>query len=95
MDDDHGCCIGTGRFDFHQRCGCDRKLPHCKNLCNKDKYCKGYVEEANNNYCQIATTSRCPLHCILIDSGKIGNLSREGNQCGEYYGGCFIKNHGK
>ena len=63
-------------------------LSGCKEACDVDDQCKGYV--AKGNSCQFATTSDCPANYNKIDVGNVGEISEE---CPGVtgYGGCFIK----
>ena len=87
------CCTSTSQF--HQRCHCEGKVSACKDACDADASCKGYVDAGSGN-CQIATTSySCPntrglQDCSLYDQGHIDDLNPRGT-CGNGYGGCFIK----
>ena len=82
------CCISTG--SFAERCHCRKtEVFECKEYCDLDKNCKGYVDRGDG-YCQIATTSNCPQSCEKHDAGNIGPIDPYAT-CGSGYLGCFIK----
>ena len=89
-----GCC--TGNQTFHERCYCAAKISFCKETCDKDEKCKGYVAETGGN-CQIATTSKCPEtnHCSKFSLGESNDLAID-SRCGSIdLEGCYIKKIGQ
>ena len=91
--DRHGCCISDQRY--HQRCLCPGPITYCQTECDKDNYCKGYVEatwDDPEGKCHIATSSHCPSQCSgnTHDYGNVGPLL-VGASCGSSHGGCYIK----
>ena len=86
------CCISSG--SFAERCHCRKtEVFECKEYCDLDKNCKGYVDNSYGD-CQIATTSSCPQACGKYDEGNIGPIDPY-TTCGSSYLGCFIKQIGK
>ena len=90
-----GCCVSNTAF--HRRCPCDNILDQtqCESLCSNDSGCKGYVMlESSPRFCQLATTSLCPINCSdPYDLDNIGSIDPNGN-CGyssDWNGGCWIK----
>ena len=92
----HACC--TSKNIFHQRCHCAvGPISKCKNYCDNDDQCKGYVAYEFGNpggSCQFATTSQCPSGCYEGYTGNLGELDRNKKTCGNNYGGCYIKTLG-
>ena len=82
----HGCC--TSSTTYHERCHVSGPLSGCKEACDVDDQCKGYVASGSN--CQFATTSDCPAKYRKYNVGSVGEISEQGT-CGGGYGGCFIK----
>ena len=86
------CCVSSG--SFAERCHCRKtEVFECKEYCDLDKNCKGYVDNSYGD-CQIATTSSCPQTCGKYDEGHIGPIDPY-TTCGSSYLGCFIKQIGK
>lgn len=83
--DAYACCL-TNDY-FHERCSYKLPLEECKNLCDLDPQCKGYVQWVAGR-CNIATTSPCPNGSKKYDIGRTGNL---GGKCGRNYNGCYVK----
>ena len=91
---DGPCCDATG---YHQRCLCKKQnVQFCKDLCDSDDFCKGYVKHGAD--CQIATTKTdCNTDCqgpenvgnqgALVDTGHCGI----GESKYHKFKGCFIK----
>ena len=89
MDSQYGCCISGNQYQ--QRCNCNESpLSRCKNECDQDVNCKGYVDTTMGT-CQFATTSPCPSGCDQYESGNIEALQSSAS-CGLSYKGCHIKN---
>ena len=89
-----GCCLVSG--DFHQRCQAIGSLSKCKNECDIDVNCKGYVGKIGFlPVCQIATTSDCPSSFSQDDVGNVGDLDINARCSKSSYQGCFIKQSGK
>ena len=68
----------------------------CKEACNIDANCKGYV--AKRGFfptCQIATTSDCPSGFAQYNVGNVGELDINADCSKSSYEGCFIKQSGK
>ena len=89
-----GCC--TGQETYHERCFCAAKIPFCKESCDEDEKCKGYVGD-RHGHCQIATTSQCPdnVYCEKYSIGESNELSTN-YQCGPSdLEGCFVKKIGQ
>ena len=63
----------------------------CKELCDKDNNCEGFVDTTRNQ-CQLATTSDCPSQCQKYKSGSNATIDPNA-QCKEAHGyrGCFFK----
>ena len=90
------CCIsekrGNGETnEFHERCVCrNTNVATCKESCDQDANCKGYVDKGNGD-CHMATTSDCPSGCSKGVEGNDGPIDPQGN-CGiDTYQGCHIK----
>ena len=67
-------------------------LSECKQKCDEDDNCKGYVEQYGG-HCQIATITACPSGWSLYASGNVGEIDLHGT-CGLAtmgFGGCFVK----
>ena len=87
MNNRYGCCIGRGQY--HQRCvKSGLVLSHCKELCDADSLCKGYVTDAGS-LCQLATTFNCPSSWEKHDVGNVEDLND--SACGYSLNGCYIK----
>ena len=87
-NDDRACCLASNN-NFHQRCQYPLPTEDCKNFCDQDSNCKGYVQQSSS-YCQIATTSPCN-HTSSGSSYNSGSTGDLGGSCGSNYGGCYIK----
>ena len=61
----------------------------CKELCDQDDNCEGYVDTTRNQ-CQFATTSDCPSACKKYNYGINTTLDKYA-KCGTGYRGCFVK----
>ena len=88
-----GCCFKVGnKWEFHEQCDCKANINFCKQACDEDHNCKGYVAHESNGYCQIATTTTCPTtnDCKKYQYGLIGDLDPTA-RCGNGFEGCFIK----
>ena len=90
-----GCCSGPNQI--HERCNCKADIDFCKEACDRDPNCKGYVRHGKS-YCQIATTSTCPTtnDCAKYGIGNVA-ISRVLNgslSCGSGYHECHIKQSG-
>ena len=91
QDNSHACCLTGDPAYFHERCSYKSTLQTCKNYCDLDLNCKGYVSWGSR--CQVATTSSCKTE----NDGKKYDVGRHGllgGECGRNYGGCFIKQPG-
>lgn len=99
---DHSGCgtLHNGVVEFHERCACQRLpseqsiMPFCKQTCDEDPNCKGYVERPAFGWdtCQLATTSACPTNreCHKFNMGIVGPLV-EVLRPKDTYNGCFVK----
>ena len=91
---DTGCCLSDG--SWHRRCLCDdiTDSAYCQSLCSSDSGCKGFAMlDSWSNYCQLATTSACPVGCRgPLSETNIGPIDPNA-ECyvGKWNGGCFIK----
>ena len=89
-----GCCIAENKV--HERCQCDADISFCKEACDDDAKCVGYVDKIgyDSHLCQMATTSDCPNtnKCTKHNKGSDGNLLAE-VFCASavLYDGCYIK----
>jgi len=88
-----------GEIQFHERCQCARLssesdvMPFCKESCDADPECKGYVERPLFGWqtCQIATTSACPREdCKKFNEGSVGPIVEVVPETDDYKG-CFVK----
>ena len=90
-----GCCSGPNQI--HEQCNCKAHIDFCKDACDHDPNCKGYVGHGKS-YCQIATTSTCPTTngCAKFQIGNVAiNQDLDGSiSCGSGYHGCYIKQSG-
>ena len=89
-----GCCSGPNQI--HEQCNCKANIQFCKDACDHDTNCKGYVAHGKS-YCQIATTSSCPTTngCAKFQIGNVANSVLDGSiSCGSGYHGCYIKQSG-
>ena len=90
-----GCCSGPNQI--HEQCNCKAPIDFCKEACDRDPKCKGYVGHGKS-YCQIATTSTCPTThgCAKFQIGNvaINRVLDESHSCGSGYHGCYIKQSG-
>ena len=85
-----GCCSGPNQV--HEQCNCKANVEFCKDACDHDTNCKGYVVHGKS-YCQIATTSKCPTTngCAKFQIGNVVNSALDGSiSCGSGYQGCNI-----
>ena len=91
------CAINTGGSNqFHERCQCrDEDISTCKDHCDDDINCKGYVGPTGWDACQWATTSECPSGCSKYDQGHVGEILWDDDHHSDNYPGCFIKLEGK
>ena len=97
-----GCCTAVSDpndpirsvLGLHEHCNCKANVDFCKNVCDHDYNCKGYVA-TDTAHCHIATTSYCPETnaCTKGQEGKSGNLNGSAS-CGDGFQGCFIKQPG-
>ena len=89
-----GCCSGPNQV--HEQCNCKANIQFCKDACDHDSNCKGYVVHGKS-YCQIASTSSCPTTngCAKFQIGNVVNSVLDGSiSCGFGYQGCYIKQSG-
>ena len=92
-----GACVIEidGTETFHERCQCaNTEVNRCKEYCDTDQNCRGYVMKRKKYYCQVATTSDCPSGCSKYNDGSIGTLVIDSQYVSQYYQGCFIKRPG-
>ena len=84
------CCISSN--EWHQNCYCDSAVTTCKELCDQDLNCKGYVNRGPND-CNIATTSDCSaIDCTgPWGIGNVGKLVRTCTASESSTEGCYIK----
>ena len=70
------CAVDIGgSTKFHERCQCSNSdVSICKQHCDNDQKCLGYVGPTKWNACQFATTSECPSGCSKYDKGHTGHL---------------------
>ena len=97
------CCISeekpsgsTYTHEAHEKCHClDTNVSQCKEWCDQDVNCKGYVEQVddvdNVNNCQMATTSNCPSQCRKAAVGNVGSIDQYATCGSDIYQGCYIK----
>ena len=96
------CCISENKA--HEKCHClDTDVSQCKEWCDQDVNCKGYVEQVDNvdnvNNCQMATTSDCPSQCqqwqgngkATVTIGNVGSIDQHATCGSDIYQGCWIK----
>merc|ERR1712166_1016406 len=92
-----GCGIGgsdngfNGGSVWHQRCVCPPALAFCKDQCDKDAACVGYVSQGRG--CHYATTSTCNAQCSTYNVGNVGAITSGGplNENLDSYKGCYVK----
>ena len=84
---DSACCDSNG--NAVETCQCrELDVSLCKELCDRDDNCRGYVDTSRNQ-CELATTSDCPNPC---EKYKGSNATIDQNKkCGNGYRGCFTK----
>lgn len=83
------CCVSPGVP--HRRCECVKAKSDCKTTCDSDESCRGYTVSSHKLSCQTATTSNCPSHCNLYESGGTGSLDPSA-VCGiGAFTGCYVK----
>jgi len=84
-----GC--GIGGTSWHQRCVCPPAVAFCKDQCDKDAACVGYVSQPDNynRGCQYATTSTCNAQCSTYNVGGVGAITS--GPGGATYKGCYVK----
>ena len=81
---------------FHERCQCQKEdIETCKEHCDQDTNCKGFVGPTAWEACQWATTSECPTGCQKYDQGHVGDLLWDEEHHSDNYPGCFVKLEGK
>ena len=83
------CCISENKA--HEKCHClDTDVSQCKEWCDQDVNCKGYVDKGEGS-CQMATTSNCPSQCRKAAIGNVGAIDQHGTCGADTYLGCYIK----
>ena len=87
------CAVDIGgSTKFHERCQCSNSdVSICKQHCDSDQKCLGYVGPTKWNACQFATTSECPSGCSKYDKGHTGHLLMDEELSYDNYPGCFVK----
>ena len=92
---DGGCCISNEVFA--ERCHCSQDRYICRERCQYDDNCRGYVNKVNGD-CQAITTTQCDRYsrskCKKFNEGNIADLDLSAT-CGTGYEGCVIKRIGK
>jgi len=94
-----GAC-GIAGNNFHERCHCGgnfnlaKTLAFCKEKCDSDAACVGYVKYGHNQ-CQYATTSTCPSDynsaCSKLNAGNVGEITPGAGATNPNFSGCYVK----
>ena len=88
------CCTPSNSIHQNCRCSYTSDVSECKDRCDVDEACKGYVD-TGDWHCDLATNSdECPYDCRMENVGNFGDLD-EFAECASNvaieYLGCFIK----